>query len=59
MDLTLKHIPGAKKINLHASYQTGEIVDRRDVGPKQFEKWVEYAKARDLGLDFNPTFFAY
>lgn len=58
LDLALKHIPGAKKINLHASYQTGEIVDRRDVGPKQFEKWVEYAKARDLGLDFNPTFFS-
>ena len=28
-DLTvaLKHIPGKKKINLHACYQTGEIVD--------------------------------
>ena len=58
LDEALKYIPGKKKINLHACYQTGEIVDRRDVNVKQFEAWVEYAKERGLGLDYNPTIFS-
>lgn len=59
LDEALSFIPGKKKINLHAIYQTGNIVERKDVGPEQFKKWVEYAKARNLGLDYNPTFFSH
>lgn len=59
LDVALRYIPGNKKINLHAIYQTGNIVDRKDVGPEQFKAWVEYAKARNLGLDYNPTFFSH
>ena len=59
LDVALKHIPGSKKINLHAIYQTGNIVDRSDVGPEQFKEWVKYAKARGLGLDYNPTIFSH
>ena len=59
LDEALKYIPGKKKINLHAIYQTGKIVDRKDVGPEQFKKWVEYAKERGLGLDYNPTIFSH
>jgi L-rhamnose isomerase len=59
LDVALKYIPGKKKINLHAIYQTGNIVDRADVGPEQFVKWVEYAKERGLGLDYNPTIFSH
>ncbi len=58
LDVALKLIPGKKKINLHAIYQCAPIVDRKDVGPKQFEPWVKYAKERGLGLDYNPTFFS-
>ncbi len=58
LDEALKFIPGKKKINLHAIYQTGKIVDRADVGPEQFKDWVEYAKERGLGLDYNPTIFS-
>jgi len=58
MDVCLKYIPGSKKINLHACYQTGNIVDRRDIGVEQFKPWVEYAKQRNIGLDFNPTIFS-
>ena len=58
LDEALKYIPGKKKINLHAIYQTGKIVDRRDIGPAQFKTWVDYAKKRKLGLDFNPTIFS-
>lgn len=58
LDKALSYIPGTKKINLHASYQSDNIVDRKDISPKQFIRWVEYAKKRNLGLDFNPTIFA-
>ena len=59
LDFALSFIPGSKKINLHAIYQTGEIVERKDIGVNQFKKWVEYAKARGLGLDYNPTMFSH
>lgn len=59
LDLALSLIPGKKKINLHAIYQTGEIVERCEVGIAQFEAWVKYAKERNLGLDFNPTIFSH
>ncbi|MDY2913839.1 MAG: L-rhamnose isomerase [Candidatus Enteromonas sp.] len=59
LDEALSHIPGNKKINLHAIYQAGDhVVDRAEVGPEQFVRWVEYAKARGLGLDYNPTCFS-
>ena len=55
-------VPGAKKLNLHASYAIigdGEKVGRDAIEPKHFAKWVEFAKAHGMGLDFNPTFFAH
>lgn len=58
LDVALRYIPGSKKINLHAIYQTGETVDRKDVNVEQFKDWVDYAKARGLGLDYNPTIFS-
>ena len=59
LDEALKFIPGSKKINLHAIYQTGKLVDRCDVGPEQFKEWVKWAKERNLGLDYNPTIFSH
>ena len=59
LDFALKFIPGSKKINLHAIYQTGKPVERCDVGPEQFKSWVKYAKERGLGLDYNPTIFSH
>ncbi len=59
LDKALSYIPGSKKINLHAIYQTGKIVSRDEVGPEQFKEWVAYAKQRGLGLDYNPTIFSH
>ena len=59
LDKALSYIPGSKKINLHAIYQTGKIVERNEVGPEQFKEWVKYAKDRGLGLDYNPTIFSH
>ncbi len=62
MDFVIKCTPGMKKLNLHASYaifEDGEFVDRDKLEPKHFKKWVEFAKERGMGLDFNPTFFSH
>ena len=59
LDKALSYIPGRKKINLHAIYQTGKLVERCDVGPEQFKEWEAYAKERGLGLDYNPTIFSH
>lgn len=62
IDQVLKLLPGKHKINLHASYaifEEGEWADRDAIEPKHFKKWVDFAKERGLGLDFNPTFFSH
>ncbi|MBR2353544.1 MAG: L-rhamnose isomerase [Clostridia bacterium] len=53
---------GKHKLNLHACYaifEKGEWVDRDQLKPCHFAKWVEFAKARGMGIDFNPTFFSH
>ena len=62
IDKALSLIPGIHKINLHANYaifEEGNKVDRNKLEPKHFQKWVEFAKARKLGIDFNPTYFSH
>ena len=62
IDEALSLIPGKHRINLHANYAImapGEEVDRDKLEPKHFKKWVEFAKARGLKLDFNPTCFSH
>ena len=60
-DVALSLIPGKKRINLHAIYfdADGERVGRCDILPKHFDSWIEWAKARGLGIDFNPTCFSH
>mgnify|MGYP000684766991 CR=1 FL=1 len=62
LDKALSLMPGRKKLNLHASYaifEKGEHADRDKLEPKHFKKWVAFAKERNMGLDFNPTFFSH
>ena len=61
-DKAFSLIGGKKKLNLHACYaifEDGEAVGRDEIEPKHFSKWVEFAKARGMGIDFNPTFFSH
>ena len=61
-DKAFSLIGGKKKLNLHASYaifDDGEVVGRDKIQPKHFKRWVEFAKARGMGIDFNPTFFSH
>ena len=62
MDKALSLMPGKKKLNLHACYaifEEGEFADRDKLEPKHFAKWVAFAKERNMGIDFNPTFFSH
>lgn len=62
LDKAFSLIPGKKKLNLHASYaifEEGEEASRDKLEPKHFKKWVDFAKERGMGIDFNPTFFAH
>lgn len=62
IDKVFSLVPGKHKLNLHASYaifEKGESVDRDKIEPRHFRKWVEFAKERGIGLDFNPTFFSH
>ena len=62
IDKVLSLDGGAHKLNLHACYaifEKGEFADRDAIEPKHFAKWVEFAKARGMGIDFNPTFFSH
>lgn len=62
IDKAFSLIPGKKKLNLHASYaifEEGDFADRDAIEPKHFKKWVDFAKARGMGIDFNPTYFSH
>ena len=62
MDKVMSLCPGKKKLNVHACYaifEDGEFVDRDKLEPKHFKKWVDFAKERNMGIDFNPTFFSH
>lgn len=54
-------IPGATKLNLHASYaeKNGKQVDRDAYTIDLFQNWVDFANEQKIGLDFNPTYFAH
>ena len=62
IDKAFSLTPGKKKLNLHACYaifEDGEEVGRDAIEPKHFKRWVEFAKERKMGIDFNPTFFSH
>jgi L-rhamnose isomerase len=60
-DRAFSLVPGKHRFSLHASYleHGGQAVDRPDVAPAHFEGWIDWARQRGHGLDFNPTFFSH
>lgn len=61
LDLAYRLIPGKHRLNLHAMYAEtkGQPVPRNEIGPEHFSNWVDWAKANDHGIDFNPTLFSH
>ncbi len=61
LEKSLSLIPGNHRLNLHASY--GEFgdrtVDRNEIEKDHFQGWIDWAKQQEMGLDFNPTYFAH
>ena len=58
-DTALSLVPGTHRVNLHAIYAEtgGRRVDRDQLAPEHFAKWIDWAKAKGLAIDFNPTCF--
>ena len=54
-------IPGDHRLSLHASYGDFNMgfPGRDKISPDQFESWVEWAKTKNINIDFNSTFFAH
>lgn len=61
LEKALSLIPGKHRLNLHACYAEldGKKVERSEYTIAQFQGWVDWCKARGLGFDFNPTYFAH
>jgi L-rhamnose isomerase len=61
IEKTMTLLPGKLRLNLHAIYAetNGRKVERNELAPEHFEKWIHWAKGHKLGLDFNPSFFAH
>ncbi len=54
-------IPGSHRLNLHAMYLESDAgpVDRNQVEPAHFARWIDWARTQGIGIDFNPTFFSH
>ena len=60
LEFSYSKIPGSHRLNLHAMYMdTDEKPDRDEIEYHHFETWVDWAKQINIGLDFNPNFFAH
>lgn len=61
LDVALSCVPGTMKVSLHAVHaeKDGRKVDRDEYDVSLFERWIDWANARNIGLDFNPTFFSH
>ncbi len=61
LEQALALIPGTHRLNLHACYAEtgGKRVERNELQPEHFSRWIDWAKSRRMGMDFNGTFFSH
>jgi len=60
LDLAYSLIPGKHRLNLHAIYlDAGKKVERNAIKPEHFASWIDWAKGKLHGMDFNPTYFSH
>ncbi|MHA1370742.1 MAG: L-rhamnose isomerase [Promethearchaeota archaeon] len=57
----LELVPGAHRVNIHAMYGdfTSGHVERTGISVEHFQRWIDWALANDLKLDFNATLFSH
>jgi L-rhamnose isomerase len=61
LDKVMSLLPGKQRLNLHAIYGEfgGKLVDRNEIDVEHFQGWIDWAKERGMGLDFNATCFSH
>ena len=60
LEMAMSLIPGPHRVNLHATYgDFDEKVERNCVASEHFDSWIEWAREKKLGLDFNATVFSH
>jgi len=61
LDKVLALLPGKQRLNLHAIYGEfgSKLVDRNEITVEHFQGWIDWAKERVMGLDFNATCFSH
>ena len=61
LDKVMSLLPGKQRLNLHAIYGEfgGKLVDRDQIEAKHFQGWIDWAKKKGIGLDFNCTCFSH
>jgi L-rhamnose isomerase len=61
LDKVMSLLPGRQRLNLHAIYGEfgGKKVDRDQIEIEHFQGWINWAKKRKMGLDFNCTCFSH
>lgn len=61
LDKVMELVPGKQRLNLHAIYGEfgGKLVDRNEIDVEHFQGWIDWAKERGMGLDFNATCFSH
>jgi len=61
LDKVMSLLPGRQRLSLHAIYGEfgGKLVDRDQIEVKHFQGWIDWAKKRKIGLDFNSTCFSH
>ncbi len=61
LDRAYSLMGGTHRLNLHAIYAEpdGQKVERNELQPEHFARWLDWAKANNHGIDFNPTCFGH
>lgn len=61
LDKVMSLLPGRQRLSLHAIYGEfgGKKVDRDQIDVEHFRGWIDWAKKRKTGLDFNCTCFSH
>jgi L-rhamnose isomerase len=61
LDMALSLVPGKHRLNLHAMYAEtgGRRVERNELRPEHFRRWIDWARGQGMGMDFNPSYFSH
>lgn len=61
IEQVLKYVGGNHRFNLHAIYGDfgGKAIDRDQILPEHFTSWMDWAKEKNLKLDFNSSSFGH